>query len=655
MMMKDNSGATAFAGGAALLVGAVIAVVFFQRFTPSGEALGRLLWPLSAAVLILLASLAAGTGCAAAARRSFARIARLPPGEAGVDTGNEVLLGVPAYGTLVGVLAWASPAGVLAPAVILATLALAAVGGLRLLRTWQAPRWRLEVSAAVLLGVPILFAAIEAISPVSSPDELVYKLAVSHTYLIDGGMVEMPFCSQSYFPAALSLSSLGALLFSGAGAARLVFLAVYLLTLRVVFRVAERMEPRMGPWATAVLAWTPALMLVGGWCWVDWGLIGLLLLSYEAWDRFCADPNAQDAAFCSGALAFALGSRYSAAPWLLLFALAVAIRGRRLPVARLRTILVGAALLVLLGGFFYLRNVVWTGSPVAPFLLPASPLMSHYRSDGQLSGWQELVRGYDILHPGIIDDSLGILMPFAVLASPFALARRRRFGDLFAIGVVQLIAFVTFAPTSRLMITAVVPLALLGCSALVALARRAGRILRTLLVAGSGIALAGQALLVAYILVVSYDFLPYLVGSESAQQYLDRTRDFARPYRFLSDRTPEDARVLLLGENRTLYLERRSIAAGNLDGPRIAAYLSRFPDAAAFDAEMRRTDVSYILRHRPWYRVSGGQAGPPANMLEKEYVLEVSRETDAMLADFLATRARLEYRDATDEIYRLTR
>jgi hypothetical protein len=279
--------------------------------------------------------------------------------------------------------------------------------------------------------------------------------------------------------------------------------------------------------------------------------------------------------------------------------------------------------------------------------------MSHFRTDSGLSGWQEVIRGYDVFHPGIVDDSLGVALPLCVLASPFALRRGRRHLDLFVIGAVQLAAFVAFAPTSRLMLTALVPLALLGAAALVRAWRSAGGVARSIAAAAGAVVLAGQLVLVAWILVVSYDALPYVVGAETEAQYVARTRDYARPYAALAQKAPPDGAgsVLLLGENRSYHLDRPALSAGNLDGPRMAAWLARFPTPESLADELRRRGVTHVVMHRPWYRVAGSAAAP-ANMLEKEYVLEVSPETDAVLSALFARSPKI-YEDGKYEVYQI--
>ena len=110
--------------------------------------------------------------------------------------------------------------------------------------------------------------------------------------------------------------------------------------------------------------------------------------------------------------------------------------------------------------------------------------------------------------------------------------------------------------------------------------------------------------------------------------------------------------MLLLGENRSYHLDRPALSAGNLDGHRMAAWLARFPTPASLAEELGRRGITHVIVHRPWYRVAGSQAGRGAgDMLEKEYVLEVSPETDAVVEELLASRGAKIYDDGKYEIY----
>ncbi|HWW60516.1 MAG TPA: hypothetical protein VN181_04030, partial [Thermoanaerobaculia bacterium] len=421
----------------------IIGGVFFSRFVAARIVFERLVPAAAAALLVVAASIGFGAIAIALARSGVRRRQsplsvpdqerQLALPHSGTDVADEFLVGVSVFGSVLSLIALA----ILNPLIVYALTLIAATYG-------ALARWRRVVALvqtlrpSMLLLPPIAIAFIGAISPVNTPDELVYKLALPKMYLLFGRMLELPLNSQSYFPSSVYMADLAALVLSGGIAAKLVHFVIYLVVLRVIRRASST-------WATAVIAWTPALALIAGWAWAEWAMIGFVLLSFISWQE-------QDLALAACALGAALATKYTALPWLLLF----------LPIAiwRLRAWqpLAKAALTVIaVGGLFYVRNVVWTGSPIAPFLLPESPDIVQYRSTA--GGFAELIRGYDIFHEGIIDDSLGILLPVMVLLSPFALiGRDRRAVELFLIGAAQLAMLIPLAPTSRLMALALVPL-----------------------------------------------------------------------------------------------------------------------------------------------------------------------------------------------------
>lgn len=621
--MKSRSPNSPLIIAAVFAAAILIAAVFFSRFTLPGFLLTRLVDPLVGMLLVVLASYAAGALCVR-----------------GADPGDQLLLGIPLYGlalSLFSIAGFASPI-VIGGFTILAALFAAIKDGGRLARQMAGRRPAVPRPAVPLILIPpILLAFLGAITPVNTPDELTYKLAVPHLYLQFGRMLDLPLNSNAYIPNAVYMADLGALVLSGGIAAKLVHFVIYLLALRVIHRVARELSESGATWMTAVIAWTPALALIAGWAWAEWAMIAFVLLSWLQWER-------GNSAVAAIALGVALSSKYTALPWLAVFVVLALIRDR----GRLAR---PAFLTFLTGSFFYLRNWLWTGSPIAPFLLPNAPAVSGYRSS--LSGWGELIRGYDIFHPALIDDSLGILMPALILLSPLALLwRDRKILSLFTLGAAQFLLLVTLAPTARLMTLALVPLALLGAFVTVRLWESASRVVRIALATVAGIALAGHFVLLAFMFTERWSVMPYLAGIESETAYLERTRDFMKPYEWIEDHTPETATVLMLAENRPYYLDRRALAAGNLDGPRVASWLGRFPTPDAFAAELRREGVTHVLIHKPWYRVMTAQLH---TVFEKEYVLVVSPQTDAMLRAFAAQHARLVFEDPSYAIYELRR
>jgi hypothetical protein len=595
-----------------VLLGGAIAIlaVFLSRFQPAWLLLTETAQPALVAAAVVLAMLATGTAALTVARRVFPQDREIPLLDA-------FIVGFPTFGTVIAIVAWIGVAMHVAIAVI--TFALAGAGLFLLLRRPVCmPR------IPVLLVIPVVVAVIEAITPVNSPDELAYKLAVPHAYDLAGRMFEMPLSSHSYLTMALQLADLAALVLGGGIAAKIAHLALYFAALAVIRRLTHSVS------ITAIVAWAPVLMLIAGWTWSEWGVIALLVLSI---DRFHDDP-----AIAFAALGGAMASKYTALPWLLAFVMVALFRTRDM-----KLLLRGALLVALFGGFFYVRNAVWTGSPIAPLLLPNAPHVYNYKSGGMLSGWGELIRGDDVFDPRLVDESLGIVLPLAAICGLFAMAaddRKQR--DLAWIGAIQMPILITIAPGSRNIINGVVPLALAGGMVIERIWSESKPALRRLLATTIGLSFAAQLVLAVFVLE-SYDVVPYLAGKETARDYVYRVRDFAPVYAWIDTHTPPEAKILLLGENRTYDLDRQTVSGGNLDGPRIVAWLASFPNAVALHNELRRQRVTHVLIHPAWLR-------QPQTMMEREYMLELPPGTDAKLREFLTP----VYRDKNYLLFAVT-
>ena len=136
-----------------VLLGGAIAIlaVFLSRFRPAWLLLTETAPPALVAAAIVLAMLAAGAGAIHVARALSPRSGEIPLLDA-------FIIGFPTFGTLIAIVAWIGVAMHATIAVV--TFALAGVGLFILLRRRLcAPR------IPLLLLIPILFAAVEAITP----------------------------------------------------------------------------------------------------------------------------------------------------------------------------------------------------------------------------------------------------------------------------------------------------------------------------------------------------------------------------------------------------------------------------------------------------------------------------------------------------------
>ncbi|MCU1244199.1 MAG: hypothetical protein JWN02_109 [Acidobacteria bacterium] len=605
----------------------VLAVVACALVIGPATLLAETIRPALAAGMVLLAAFACG--------RFLTRDRSLP---------DALLIGVPLFGTVAGLVAWGG-VGVYAGEIAITT-ALAIGGSLLLIRKvpeFHWPAWE----STLLLAIPIGLGLIEAITPVSSPDELVYKLAVPHGYLLEGRMLELPLNSHSYLVMALDLASLPALLLGGGIAAKLVHFALFLCTLAVMQRLARRFVAQPGL-VVAAIAWTPALLVVAGWAWHEWAVIGLLLLAFDRLESWLDEAAPGDLMAAAAAAGGAIAVKYTALPAVAVLAVIALIRT---PATRRRSLIRAAGIAATVGACFYLRNVIWTGSPIAPLLLPNAPQLVNFRGGGALAGWLDLVHGAYLFDRRYIDEALGLTMPLAAAAGFFALrSSDRRLNDLAWLGAAQLPLLISLAPVPRNLTASLAPLAIAGGVVLarwLALSRA-----RVALLVVTALALAAQ-LGIAFVVLRSFELFPYLTGKEGASAYIARTRRFAAVYDWIDRNTPATSRVLLLGENRTYYLNRPAIAGGNLDGPRIAAWLSRFPTPAQLEAELRRRGVTHILLHKPWLRAAT-PGTPPPTLLEREYLLELPPATARTLFTTLNHATALRYRDSDYLVYELT-
>ncbi len=619
-----------------LLTGVALASLFLVRLPEPLLIVSETALAAMAAAAVILASWAVGSGLIAACARGTSGT------KPALRVGETFLIGFPAFGTLVGIVAWVSVAPVPALTIILA------FGGVLLgwkqRATFRFPRsWPL---AAFAIIPAVVLAAVEAIAPVVSADELIYKLAVPHAYELYGRMVEQPLNSNSYLAMSFNLGDLPALMLGGAIAAKIVHFGLYLAALAAIRRVGLRLSAAAGWWIVAVVAYTPALMVTSGWAHSEWGVLGLLAVSFDRYQEWAETRVPGELIASFAAAGGAVSAKYTALPWLAPFFLIFFWRHRK----DRRAIVIASLVLLLTGSFFYLRNTVWTGSPFAPLLLPDAPSIQNYRSGYELSGWVDLVRGKDIADPSITDESLGILLPLCFLASAFALRRRDRPArDLLLIGGAQMIVLLTIAPGSRNMLNGIVAFALPGAAVIAESWVVSRRSIRVIAAATAMLAAGAQSTIAVNTLA---DVIPYLSGHEGEAGYFSRTRTFTGAYGWIARSTPADARVLLLGETRTLYMPRRFVSGGNLDGPRVAHWLARFTTADAMAGELRRDAVTHVLFHAPWYRVQS-PGMQPFSMLEGELGLSVSPATHALLGELFRKHTVLRYRDREYLIFEL--
>jgi len=415
---------------------------------------------------------------------------------------------------------------------------------------------------AIVLVLMAISALIAAQAPPSTLDELAYHLAVPWTWVKEGRAIELPLNSHSYFPLGVESADLPFLSILGTGGG----IPSHFLHLFAAIAVTALLLRRTGdcPILAAAVVATPALALTAGWSLVDWVLLGVAVALVEA----------EDEATVAAALGAGLLTKYTFIP-IAIIAILVTRKFR------------GALPGVAIGSIFFIRNLVLTGNPIAPFLSAVAPHVTHYRTGAFISDY--------IFDGRFIDESLGASL---LMTIPLAA------GLLPLIFIAAEVALLFFAPSARLL----VPFFAIPATR----ALPPTRVVRALL----AIAIGVQLFLIAYFTERTEAFA-LLAGRLSDDQYLTRVRPSVATIAAVDGALPENSRTMVIGLSETYWFQHRVRGGGNFDGPRVSAYL----DTGSVDALYSR------LRHDGITHVAVISATPPTAEAKK------SEERETALSD----------------------
>ena len=531
----------------AVAIAACLLLVFFDRFVLV-ELLAK---RVGVAFFLAIVEVAALIGTGFVVRGLFVR--RWVPAD--LDLARELLIGYPLFGAicfLVGTLnvsSWSMGALLLGGSVAGAYVIVRRFES----RPAEARRYTFEPVSLVAIAVVVGCGFIAAQAPPSSLDELAYHLAVPWSWVAEHRAIDLPLISHSYFPLGIESADLPLLSMLGQNgggiASHFVHLAAAIAAIALLLRLA-----RGNALAAAAVVATPALALTAGWSLVDFPLLGI-----------CA-AMALDEENPGPALAAGLLTKYTFAPFALIVLTiryvgrASARRGGLKPALHW---LGGLAL----GSIFFLRNLLLTGNPIAPFFSAAAPHVTAFRD----------AFSFDYIFSGnMIDESLGVSMFAACALSAGALA-----WILVAAGV----ALYFLAPSSRILF----PFFAIPA----ARSQRGGPVMRALLVA----AIAVQLLLIVWFVDRNHYFS--LMSAEATdEEFLARQRPSYATIAAIDADLPLSSRTLVVGLNETFWFAHRVRGCGNFDGPRMSRYLEA-PTPEALYSRLRADGITHIAVFAP--------------------------------------------------------
>jgi len=398
-----------------------------------------------------------------------------------------------------------------------------------------------EPLVLIALAIVFLCALIAAQAPPSSLDELAYHLAVPWTWVKEHRAIDLPLISHSYFPLGIESADLPLLTIlgqiGGGIASHFLHLGAAFAATAMLFRLS-----RGNALALAAIVTAPALALIAGWSLVDWPLIGVCAILVLALDD-------GDAATISVAIAAGLLTKYTFVPFAII---AVVV------VRRWRGLLSGIAI----GSIFFIRNLILTSNPIAPFFSAAAPHVAGYRAP--------FLSDY-VFDGHFLDESLGASLIAACTLSA---------GMLPWILIGAAVLLFLLAPSSRIL------LPFLAIPA--ARSHRPGRLMRVLL----GLSIVVQLFLIGYFVDRGGAF-SLLSATATDAEFLTKQRSSFKTVQSIDALLPADARSLVIGLNETFWFARRVRGGGNFDGPRVSHYLE-MPTPEALYARLKNDGITHV-------------------------------------------------------------
>jgi hypothetical protein len=513
--------------------------------------------------------------------------------------------------------------GLLAPAALLAVLLAAAAGGAVVV---VKARPSLPARLPALPAAVLAFGAIVTLLAVATPspfyDQVHYHLAFPERWLRSGRIEVFPRHSYSYLAANMGLLYTYALAGPGVWAAQAIHWWMGLLATCGAFAIARKIGAgREGAaWAVAFIVATPSFLLSSTWAASDlavaaFGATGcLMVLDAVAPEKRRGARWYVLAGLLCGA---AFGSKYVAltsvalpAALILMGALlATFIRGGDRSGGVLRLVAWGGGMSAAILPWAA-RNAWLTGNPVHPFL---ASVFGRFHPDQEIAAVAHAAAGI----AGSADEGASLLATLTLRTfEPQGAAGW--IGPLWLILLPLWIVALVFGKRTPRAVALAVGVAT-GIAAWTQFHQLGRYLLPLLVLAAAGIGMAWEQMqsavtgtlrratvvLVAFVMLWSiqgglseavFTRISCTFGRSDPRQFLERYVTYWAALPIVNERLPEDARILLVGEPRSLHLDRDVVVEDPFHKPyliEVAEVSSSGPEMAALLRERGITHVLY--------------------------------------------------------------
>ncbi len=482
---------------------------------------------------------------------------------------------------------------------------------------------RASIVLWVLFGLLFIAAAIPAMTPASMSDwdSLAYHLAVPKLYLQHGGIYKIGIMSHSHFPMLVEMLYLPGLALGIAGAGKMVsFWITVLMVAAVAITASCHFGGKSVPLAALAIAGMPIVLWEATTGYVDTAPALYTVLAVYFLLKYLDAPDLRSLVGCGVAAGFCASTKMTG---LAIIPLLVAwLLAGRLAAAR-KIEWKGALALAFAGAVvalpWYLKSIIYTGNPVYPFFYSifggdgwSAQLAKHYAEQQALFGMGHnlpslLLAPFDLtFYSGAFYDKPGLFIgPLMLAAVPVLLVARygsRKLVGLLLVFLAHVGIWFALTQQSRYLIPAFALLAMLVAGLLYQdeRLRRARSMMWAVL---GATALFGVCTLVPQVQSAA----PYVLGTESQDEYLSKTIDLYDAQHYINRNLPPNAKIALYGDTRGFFLDRDYVWA---DPGHSVTYTRNFGSTIELVSFLKSRGITHALVNlADWFPKRGEATG----------------------------------------------
>jgi len=433
----------------------------------------------------------------------------------------------------------------------------------------------------VLLASGMVF--LSAWAPPHHYDSLVYHLALPQRYILEKGIVPIPQNLYAYFPQNAEMLYALCLLLDADVLTQLLNWASWMTAAGLIFVFAKRLtDARCAFLSVLFLAFQPTAMLLAGSSYVE-SLLGLwITCTLFCFERYRNQRDRNWLVLSAVFSGLSMGTKYYAvitAGILSLFLLGSALRNRQIFPKHL---FLYAGIAGLIFSPWLVRNWISVQNPVFPFFhhlftsekSPWAPhsaekyfrILAEYNPRGNF--WTELVRlpwklGFGSLPYGGGMDVLGTMgWVIHLLAFPGWFWAAKKFPALRPLMVYALLHGCLWFLTGTVLrfLSVLLPiLSLLTAASLYTAYQALTAPFKKTAVFLLGVFLLHQTYLFVYV-QSSFQTERPVLGLETRDEFLSRRLSYYPAARWVNENLPKNATILLVGEQRSYYFQRKVLA-----------------------------------------------------------------------------------------------